>query len=199
MGIWRSGLLALPLLLTGVAQAADPIRIAAVGPVTGPVAQYGDMQFSGVRLAVEQINAKGGVLGRPLEAVVLDDACEPKQAVAVANRVVNEGIEYVVGHLCSGSTQPASDVYVEEGVLMITPASTSPQITAAGRPMLFRTIGLDSQQGKVAGEFIVDQVKPKRMAIIHDKQQYGQGVADEVNRTVNARGLRPVLYEGVNK
>ena len=199
MVIWRSGLLALPLLLTGVAQAADPIRIAAVGPVTGPVAQYGDMQFSGVRLAVEQINAKGGVLGRPLEAVVLDDACEPKQAVAVANRVVNEGIEYVVGHLCSGSTQPASDVYVEEGVLMITPASTSPQITAAGRPMLFRTIGLDSQQGKVAGEFIVDQVKPKRMAIIHDKQQYGQGVADEVNRTVNARGLRPVLYEGVNK
>lgn len=189
-----SGVLAL-----GAAQAADPIRIAVVGPVTGPVAQYGDMQFTGARMAVAQINARGGVLGRPLEAVIMDDVCEPKQAVAVANRVVNEGIRFVVGHLCSGSTQPASDIYDDEGVLMVTPASTNPQITERGLTLVFRTIGLDSQQGGVAGRYILEQVKPERLAIIHDKQQYGQGVADEVKAAVEAGGLEPVIYEGVSK
>lgn len=193
-----SGLL-LSLALAMPATAAEPIRIAVAGPVTGPVAQYGDMQVAGVRMAVEQINAAGGVLGRQLEAVILDDACEPKQAVAVANRVVNDGISFVVGHLCSGSTQPATDIYDDEGVLMITPASTNPQITERGMPMIFRTIGLDSQQGAVAGGYIAQTVKPTTLAIIHDKQQYGQGVAAEVRKTVVAADIQPVLFEGVNK
>ncbi|HCP02050.1 MAG TPA: leucine ABC transporter subunit substrate-binding protein LivK, partial [Pseudomonas sp.] len=105
------------------AVAADTIKIALAGPVTGPVAQYGDMQFIGAKMAIEQINQAGGVNGAQLEGVVFDDACDPKQAVAVANRIVNEGISFVVGHLCSSSTQPASDIYEEEGILMITAAS----------------------------------------------------------------------------
>lgn len=150
-------------------------------------------------MAVKRINAAGGVDGDKLEAVLMDDVCEPKQAVAVANKVVNEGIRYVVGHLCSGSTQPASDIYEDEGILMITPASTSPKITERGLQMVFRTIGLDSQQGPAAGRYIIDQVKPKALAIIHDKQQYGQGIATEVEKTVKAAGIEPVLVEGVNK
>lgn len=195
-----SSLAALALMTAATTSVlADTIKIAVVGPVTGPVAQYGDMQFTGAKMAVKQINANGGVLGKQLEAVILDDACEPKQAVAVANKVVNDGISFVVGHLCSGSTQPASDIYDEEGILMITPASTSPDITKRGLQSVFRTIGLDSQQGTVAGRYIVETVKPKRLAIIHDKQQYGQGVADQVRQTVEAAGIKPVVYEGVNK
>jgi branched-chain amino acid transport system substrate-binding protein len=187
------------LSLSGLAQAEDTIKIAVAGPITGPVAQYGDMQMSGAKMAVEQINAKGGVNGKKLEAVLIDDVCEPKQAVAVANQIVNQKIKYVVGHLCSGSTQPASKLYEEEGILMITPAATNPAITQQGYKMVFRTIGTDDQQGPTAGQYIAETLKPKKLAILHDKQQYGEGIAKEVRKTVEAAGIKPVLFEGVNK
>ncbi len=135
--------------LMAAGQAAAEIKVGIAGPMTGPVAQYGDMQFSGARMAIEQINAAGGVMGEDLVAVEVDDVCDPKQAVTVANRLVNEGVRYVVGHLCSSSTQPASDIYEDEGILMITPASTSPEITERGYELVFRTIGLDSMQGRL--------------------------------------------------
>lgn len=191
--------MAMATLIGCSSQESDSIKIAFVGPTTGPVAQYGDMQMTGANMAVERINATGGVNGQKLEAVVLDDVCEPKQAVAAANKVVNQGIKYVVGHLCSGSTQPASDIYEDEGILMITPASTSPAITERGFKMIFRTIGLDSQQGPVAGRYIANSIKPANMAVIHDKQQYGQGIASEVKKTVESMGTNVVLFEGVNK
>ena len=187
------------LSLGGVAQAQDTLKIAIAGPTTGPVAQYGDMQMMGAKMAVEQINAKGGANGKKLEAVIMDDACEPKQAVAVANQIVNQKIKYVVGHLCSGSTQPASKLYEDEGILMITPAATNPAITQQGYKMVFRTIGTDDQQGPTAGKYIAGTVKPKKLAILHDKQQYGEGIAKEVRKTVEAGGIKPVLFEGVNK
>lgn len=178
---------------------AQTIKIAVAGPFTGPVAQYGDMQKIGALMAVEQINAKGGVNGKKLEAVLMDEACEPKQAVAVANKIVNDKIKFVVGHLCSGSTQPASKVYEDEGIIMVTPASTNPTISRQGFKHVFRTIGTDDQQGPAAGEFIAAKVKPKAIAVIHDKQTYGQGVADEVKKTVEAKGLKVVAFEGVSK
>jgi branched-chain amino acid transport system substrate-binding protein len=184
--------------VVGLTQAADTIQIGIVGPITGPVAQYGDMQMIGAKMAVERINAAGGINGKQIEAVPMDDVCEPKQAVAVAQKVVNDGIKYVVGHLCSGSTQPASEIYEDEGILMITPASTNPAITEQGFKMIFRTIGLDSQQGPVAGGFIAEKMKPQRMAVLHDKQQYGQGIAEEVRATVEGMGVNVVLFEGVN-
>ncbi len=180
-----------------VASAADTIKIALAGPVTGPVAQYGDMQFVGAKMAIEQINKAGGVNGKELEAVVYDDACDPKQAVAVANKIVNDDIRFVVGHLCSSSTQPASDIYEDEGVLMITAASTSPDITTRGYQLIFRTIGLDSMQGPTAAKYIINTVKPKNMAVIHDKQQYGEGLASSVRDEVQKAGIKVALYEGV--
>ncbi|MEE4376051.1 MAG: branched-chain amino acid ABC transporter substrate-binding protein [Candidatus Competibacteraceae bacterium] len=187
------------LAAVGLAQAEDTIKIAVVGPITGPVAQYGEMQMIGAEMAIEQINAQGGVDGKQLEYVPMDDVCEPKQAVAVANQVINQGIQFVVGHLCSGSTQPASDIYEDEGVVMISPASTNPAITQRGLTMVFRTIGTDDQQGPVAGNYIAETIKPEKMAIIHDKQQYGQGIAEEVKKTVEAAGISVVLFEGVSK
>lgn len=185
------------ICLYGTAAQADTIKIALAGPATGPVAQYGDMQKVGVFAAIDQINKAGGINGMQLEGVIYDDACDPKQAVAVANKIVNDGIQHVVGHLCSSSTEPASDIYEEEGVLMITAASTSPTITEKGHQMVFRTIGLDSLQGPFAAQYIIDTVKPKNIAIIHDKQQYGEGLATSVKNTVEAAGIKPVMFEGV--
>ncbi len=177
--------------------AAEPIKIALAGPVTGPVAQYGDMQSMGANMAIEQINKAGGVNGRMLESVTYDDACDPKQAVAVANKIVNDGIQFVVGHLCSGSTTPAADIYDEEGILMITAASTAPELTQKGLEMIFRTIGLDSMQGPAAGKYVVEQLKPARAAVLHDKQQYGEGVATAVKKALDDASIPVAIFEGV--
>ncbi|MAC47383.1 MAG: leucine ABC transporter subunit substrate-binding protein LivK [Oceanospirillum sp.] len=178
------------------ANAAETLKIGIAGPQTGAVAQYGDMQFQGTRAAIELINKAGGVNGMMLEAVEYDDACDPKQAVAVANKLVSDGVQYVVGHLCSSSTQPASDVYEEEGILAIT-CSTNPSITSRGYEMIFRTIGLDSDQGPTAARYIADSLKPQKVAIIHDKQQYGEGIAMSVRKTLLDSGVNVVLTEGI--
>jgi len=188
--------LALSMAVSMATHAADTLKIGIAGPMTGTVSQYGDMQFQGTHAAIELINKAGGINGTMIEAVEYDDVCDPKQAVAVANKVVNDGVQYVVGHLCSSSTQPATDVYEEEGVLAVT-CSTNPSITARGYEMIFRTIGLDSDQGPTAGRYIIDNVKPKRVAIIHDKQQYGEGIAMSVRETLVAGGVEVVVTEGV--
>ncbi|MGF2688143.1 branched-chain amino acid ABC transporter substrate-binding protein [Marinobacter sp. DUT-3] len=184
------------IALMGAGHAAAEIKVGIAGPMTGPVAQYGDMQFSGARMAIERINAAGGVNGEMLEAVEVDDVCDPKQAVTVANRLVNEGVRFVVGHLCSSSTQPASDIYEDEGILMVTPASTSPDITERGYELVFRTIGLDSMQGPVAGEYLAS-LNPERVAIVHDKQQYGEGIATAVRDTLKNAGVEIAMFEGI--
>lgn len=183
--------------ITTYSMAAEPIRIALAGPVTGPYTQYGDMQALGANMAIEQINKAGGVNGRQLEAVVYDDACDAKQAVAVANKIVNDGVQLVVGHLCSGSTQPAADIYEEEGILMITAASTAPELTRKGHTLIFRTIGLDNMQGPAAGKYVVEQLKPARAAVLHDKQQYGEGVATAVKQALDEAQIPVALFEGI--
>lgn len=189
--------LSVSAMMLGAASAHAEIKVALAGPVTGPVAQYGDMQFIGAKMAIAQINKAGGVNGEMLEAVTYDDACDPKQATAVANKIVNDGIKLVVGHLCSSSTEPASDIYEDEGVLMITAASTSPTITEKGYQLVFRTIGLDSLQGPFAAKYVINSVKPKRVAVIHDKQQYGEGLATSVKGELDKAGVNVVMFEGV--
>ncbi|MEW6999976.1 high-affinity branched-chain amino acid ABC transporter substrate-binding protein [Serratia ureilytica] len=166
---------------------AKDIKVAIVGAMSGPVAQYGDMEFTGARQAIADINAKGGIKGDKLVGVEYDDACDPKQAVAVANKVINDGIRYVIGHLCSSSTQPASDIYEDEGVIMITPAATNADLTTRGYKMIMRTTGLDSDQGPTAAKYILSDIKPKRIAVVHDKQQYGEGLARSVRDSLKNR------------
>ena len=183
---------------TSYSLAAEPIKIALAGPVTGPVAQYGDMQSMGANMAIEQINKAGGINGRMLEPVTYDDACDPKQAVAVANKIVNDGIQFVVGHLCSGSTQPAADIYEEErhpDDYRLRP--TAPELTQKGYTLIFRTIGLDNMQGPAAGKYVVETLKPKRAAVLHDKQQYGEGVATAVKAALDEAKIPVALFEGV--
>jgi len=190
--------LAAGMMLSSVAH-ADTIRIAIAGPFTGALTQYGDMVKEGVDTAIETINAGGGVLGNKLEAVVIDDGCEPKQGPVVANRVVNEKIHYVVGHVCSGATIAATPVYNNEGVVMISPSATSPLVTdGKNYDMIFRTIGRDDQQGPAAAEFIAQKVKPKAVAVLHVKQSYGQGIATAVKADLEKAGIKVVLFEGIN-
>ena len=176
---------------------AEDIKVAVVGAMSGPVAQYGDQEFTGAEQAVADINAKGGVKGNKLQIVKYDDACDPKQAVAVANKVVNDGIKYVIGHLCSSSTQPASDIYEDEGILMITPAATAPELTARGYKLIMRTTGLDSDQGPTAAKYILEKVKPQRIAIVHDKQQYGEGLARAVQDGLKKGNANVVFFDGI--
>jgi branched-chain amino acid transport system substrate-binding protein len=127
-----------------------------------------------------------------------DDAADPKQGVSVANKFVGDEASIVIGHFNSGVTMPASVVYAENNILMITPASTSPLITERGLDTIFRTCGRDDQQGIVAARFLASQ-KGKTIAIIHDKSTYGKGLADETEKSLEALGVKPVLYEGLNK
>ncbi len=181
------------------ARAQTTVKIGVAGAMTGSVAQYGDMMKAGALTAIEQVNAAGGVNGSKLEPVIMDDACEPKQAVAVANKIVSQGIKFVIGHVCSGSTIPASEIYENEGVLMVTPTSTAPQLTEGKkRNLIFRTIGRDDQQGPVAAAYIINTVKPKKVAVLHDKQSYGQGIAATVKKELDAAKVPVVLYEGIN-
>jgi branched-chain amino acid transport system substrate-binding protein len=175
---------------------AETIKIALPGPMTGPVTQYGDMVRAGAMTAVEHVNAAGGT---QFELVPMDEACEPKQAVAVANKIVSQGIKFVVGHVCSGATIAASDIYENEGIVMISPSATSPQLTEAKpRKFIFRTIGRDDQQAPTAANYIAQRLQPKKVAVLHDKQSYGQGLANSVKATLDAAKVPVVLFEGIN-
>jgi branched-chain amino acid transport system substrate-binding protein len=171
------------------------INIGVAGPVTGQYASFGDQMLKGVQAAVKDLNAAGGVLGQKIRLLIGDDACDPKQAVAVANQFASKDVKFVVGHFCSGSSIPASNVYSEEDILQISPASTNPQLTERKLDNVFRTCGRDDQQGFVAGNFVADRYKGKKVAVIHDKTAYGKGLADETLKALKNRGVRPVLYE----
>ncbi len=171
------------------------ILIATAGPMTGQYAWFGEQYARGAEMAVDDINAAGGVLGETVRITIGDDACDPEQAVAVANNLANDGIVFVAGHYCSHSSIPASKVYENTGILMISPASTTPKLTDEGGPNVFRVCGRDDQQGAVAGDYLADHWGDKQIAILHDQTTYGLGLADETRKRLNERGVAEVMYE----
>ena len=177
-----------------LAQGAGPIRIATAGPMTGQYAAFGAQMRAGAEQAVTDINAAGGVLGRQLALEVGDDACDPRQAVSVANQLSGRRVSLVAGHFCSGSSIPARDVYAEEGVLQISPASTNPRFTDEGKWNTFRVCGRDDLQGQVAGAYIARNFAGRKIAILHDNSAYGKGLADETKKALNAAGMQETLY-----
>lgn len=179
----------------GIGVANAEIKIAVVGPMTGQYASFGAQMQAGAEQAVEDLNAKGGVMGQKLKLLIGDDACDPKQAVAVANKLASQGVVLIAGHFCSGSSIPASKVYEEEGVLQISPASTNPKLTEEGGDNVFRVCGRDDQQGDIAGKFLSRHFKGKKIAIIHDKTAYGKGLADETRKSLKRQGMKDAMYE----
>jgi branched-chain amino acid transport system substrate-binding protein len=180
----------------GAAQAQ--VKFAVAGPLTGSNAAFGAQLKNGFDQAVADINAAGGILGQKITTATGDDVGDPKQGVSIANKFSAEGVKFVVGHFNSGVTMPASEVYQENGILSITPASTNPRVTERKMWNIFRTCGRDDQQGAVAGDYIVKHFKGKKVAVVHDKTTYGQGLADETRKVMNKGGIKEVLYEGIN-
>ncbi|HIJ84884.1 MAG: amino acid/amide ABC transporter substrate-binding protein, HAAT family [Magnetococcales bacterium] len=192
--------LALIALLAPPAMAEETIPIGVAGPLTGAYAAFGEQLWRGAEQAAKDINAAGGVNGKKIELFKGDDACEPKQARAVASQLTDRhGVKAVIGHFCSSSTIPASDVYAEAGILHITPASTNPMVTERRITTLFRTCGRDNQQGSVGADFVVNKLKAKAIAVIHDKDTYGQGLADSMRAELHRMGKKEVLYEGLTR
>jgi branched-chain amino acid transport system substrate-binding protein len=195
---WLTLGLAFGLGLAFTDGAAAQIKLGVAGPMTGGSAAFGAQLKNGVEQAVNDINAAGGILGQKIQVFVGDDRADPKEGVSVANKFVGDGVKFVIGHFNSGVTIPSSQVFEENGILEITPAATNPKVTERNMWNIFRTCGRDDQQGVVAGAIIADKFKGKRVAVVHDKTTYGQGLAEETRKAMNAKGLKEVLYEGVN-
>ena len=173
------------------------MQIGVALPRTGPLASIGEQITNGVTAAVKAVNENAP----ETERIVLDiedDACDPKQAVSVANKFVTDKIGLVVGHVCSGASITASDIYAENGVLMMTPASNSAKLTERGLAGIFRVCGRDDQQGRLAAQIIAKRFPGKSIAIIHDKSPFAKGLADATKDNLNGLGIREAIYETIN-
>jgi branched-chain amino acid transport system substrate-binding protein len=199
----RLALLLGAAVLCAATGARADIKIAVAGPMTGADAAVGEQMRRGAAQAVADINAQGGLLGQKLVLEVGDDACDPKQAVAIANKFAVSGVVFVAGHYCSSTSIPASAVYADAGIIEISPASTNPAYTddptRKGWINVFRVCGRDDVQGKVAGAYIAAHLKGKPVAIVDDKTTYGKGLADETRKALHAGGIKEVLDESINQ
>ena len=192
-----SAVAAVALIASGGAAWAE-LLIGVAGPLTGPNAAFGAQLQKGAEQAAADINAAGGINGEMVKIVLGDDVSDPKQGISVANKFVADGVKFVVGHFNSGVSIPASEVYAENGIFQITPASTNPNFTERGLWNTFRTCGRDDQQGAVAGKYIADNFKDAKIAVVHDKTPYGQGLATETQKAMNGLGVTEAMFEGVN-
>ncbi len=190
--------LALATTIASGSPASAQVKIGVAGPITGPNAATGAQMKNGVDQAAADINKAGGILGQKIAVEYGDDVSDPKQGVSVANDFAGDGVKFVVGNYNSGVTIPSSEVYQENGILEITPASTNPTVTERGMWNIFRVCGRDDQQGRVAGDYILKHFNGKRIAFVNDKTTYGKGLADETLKTIKAGGMDSVLYEGIN-
>jgi branched-chain amino acid transport system substrate-binding protein len=186
------------LALSSVALAQD-ITIAVAGPMTGGESAFGRQMKNGAEMAVADLNAAGGLLGKKLVLDVEDDACDPKQARSVAEKIGSAKIPFVAGHYCSSSSIPASEAYADGNVLQITPASTATKFTDGNLWNVARVCGRDDQQGPAAAAYIAKAFAGKNVAILNDKTSYGKGLADETKKALNAAGFTEKMFESYNK
>ena len=181
------------------AAAANDIRIGVAGAHSGDLASYGLPTVKAAELMVKDINAKGGILGRQVKLLVEDDACKPEMAANTAAKLVSAKVHAVIGHICSGATKAAIGIYKDAGIVAITPSATNPELTQSGRyPNFFRTIAPDDAQAKMQVDFALNRLNARRIAILHDKGDYGKGLAEFAKKFVEASGVAEVvLFEGV--
>ncbi len=185
--------------LSSLAMAQEQVvKIGHVGPVSGAIAHLGKDNEYGARLAVEELNAKGvSINGKKvkLELVAEDDAADPKQGTAAAQKLVDAKVSGVIGHLNSGTTIPASKIYSDAGIPQISPSSTNPKYTRQGYKTAFRVVADDVHLGGTLGRYAVNELKGKSIAVIDDRTAYGQGVAEEFEKAVKAAGGNVVGHE----
>ena len=182
----------------GGGSAPDTIKVGLAGVLTGGDGQIGASMLNGSQIAIDEWNAKGGVLGKQIEPVVLDDEGNPQKAVTVAQSLIDAGVVAVIGHFNSGCTIPASNLYSDAKIVEISPGSTNPTYTDRGLPYAFRVCGRDDQQGAVIANFLRDQEKLDKIAVLNDKTTYGAGLAKVVGDTFTAKGGQVVAAQGVD-
>ena len=195
-GVYLAVCAAACLMIGCTAQDHKVIRIGAAGPMTGDQSKMGIDLRNGAELAVSEWNEKGGVLGKKIELLAGDDQADPKQAVSIANKFINQKAVAVVGHWNSSCSIPAAKYYNDANMVMISPATTNPQFTLQGFKNVFRVCGTDDQQGRIAAEFVLRSLKPRKVAVIHDKTAYGQGLADYFKKALGT-GTEVVYYGGI--
>ncbi|MCK9364630.1 MAG: branched-chain amino acid ABC transporter substrate-binding protein [Syntrophales bacterium] len=186
-------------LVYGDVFAAETIKLGVAGAHSGDLASYGLPTVKAAELVVKEINAKGGVLGRQVELIVEDDICKPEVATNTATKLVSQDVRFVIGHICSGATKAALGIYKDAKVLVISPSATNPELTQSGAyPNFYRTIASDDAQARLEVEFAISKLKVKKIAVLHDKGDYGKGLAEFAKKFIDdSKKASVVLFEGV--
>ena len=185
------------LLVAVTTAARADVQIGLSVPLTGPVAWAGASHQVGAESAVEDLNAKGGVLGQWIEIIAADDFCDRDQGLAAARKLVDAGVEAVFGLFCSAAAIPASRVYADAGIVMISSGASNPKLTEQAFRTVFRLFGRDDVQGRMGGDLLADRFRAKRIAILHDGGIFGQGLAEEAKKRLNERGVAEVMFETI--
>jgi branched-chain amino acid transport system substrate-binding protein len=185
------------LALVGAGPARAEILVGLGAPMTGPYSWQGGIAKETFELAIADLNARGGVLGQTVQVIEADDYCDGEQAVAAANKLLAAGVVAVFGHQCSGAAIPASKIYAGAGILMIVTEATNPLLTEQGFTNVFRMVGRDDVQGRIAGDLLAERWSGKRIAILHDGQTYGRGLAEETKARLNQHGVREAMFEAI--
>jgi len=186
-------------LVSGVGFAADTIKLGVAGAHSGDLASYGIPSVKAAELVVKDINAKGGILGKQVELLVEDDVCKPEVATNTATKLLSQGVHVVMGHICSGATKAALAIYKAENIICMSPSATNPPLTQSGEyPNFYRTIASDDAQARLEVDYALDVLKAKKIAVLHDKGDYGKGLAEFAKGFLeNDSRAEVVLYEGV--
>jgi branched-chain amino acid transport system substrate-binding protein len=195
---FKSTAFAVLSLMAGAAFAQEVVKIGHVAPLSGAIAHLGKDNENGARMAIDELNAKGVKIGGKavkLELVAEDDAADPKQGTAAAQKLVDSKVSGVIGHLNSGTSIPASKIYSDAGIPQISPSATNPKFTRSGYKTTFRVVADDVHLGGTLGRYAVNTVKGKSIAVIDDRTAYGQGVAEEFEKAVKAAGGKLVGHE----
>jgi branched-chain amino acid transport system substrate-binding protein len=178
--------------------AGDTIKLGVAGAHSGDLASYGIPSVHAAELVVKKINAQGGVLGKTVELLVEDDVCKPEVAGNTATKLVSDGVDIVMGHICSGATKSAMGIYKDAGIIAMSPSATNPDLTLSGEyPNFLRTIAHDAVQAQLQVKFATEVLKVKKIAILHDKGDYGKGQAELAKQYFTTAGVDVALFEGV--
>lgn len=188
----------LTLVAGASVQAAEPIRIGVQGAHSGDLASYGVPSLNAVKLVVEEVNANGGVNGRMVEVIAQDDQCKPEMATSAATKLISDKVDVVVGPICSGPTTASLPLFQNAGLIAVSPTATTPALTEEGKnPLFFRTVAKDNAQARLTSDFMLNKLKAKKIAYLHDNGDYGKGFADYNRELMEKGGAETVLFEAV--
>lgn len=190
--------LAVIMFCHSASHAAETIKIGVQGAHSGDLASYGVPSLNAVKLVVDEANAKGGINGKMIEIVAQDDQCKPEMATSAATKLISDKVDVVVGPICSGPTTASLPLFQNAGLLSVSPTATTPALTEDGKnPLFFRTVAKDNAQARLTSDFMLNKLKAKKIAYLHDNGDYGKGFADYNRELMEKGGAETVLFEAV--